>query len=88
MSRIPAKRAETFSFDGIPNQRVSDVWFATGGAYSLNWLRSALRRGIVTSADLKAYKEKGVSERMQRMWAARDAYHQANRAAKASAKGK
>lgn len=72
-TRIPMK-SETFTFDGIPNQRAGDIWHYLNGQYGLTWLRRALRDGCTTPAELAAYKEEKVAERMTKMWQGRDAY--------------
>jgi hypothetical protein len=74
MSRIPVRKAETFTFNGIPNQRVSDIWHQTEGAYSLNWLRKALRDGCANADDLKAYRSRVTDERIRLMHQRRDEY--------------
>lgn len=85
-NRIP-KKPETFIFEGIPNQRVSDVWHMIDGAYSLNWLRTALRNGCKTRAELKDYRERVTDARLKLMWERRDAYWAARRAEAKTAGG-
>lgn len=85
-NRIP-KKPETFTFEGVPNQRVSDVYFTLGGEFTLNWLRKALREGCVTRDHLVAYKDSVTDARMKLMWERRDAYWARRRAEKAAAEG-
>lgn len=85
-SRVPRK-PETFTFNGVPNQRVSDIYHALDGAYTLNWLRKALRDGCIDPAQLDAYRTRMSQAHMQMMWEKRDAYWaqvRAEKAAKAS----
>lgn len=74
MTRVPTRRTETFQFEGIPNQRVSDVWHLIGGIYSLNWLRKALREGCTSRDDLKRYRERVTDDRIKLMHQRRDEY--------------
>lgn len=74
MSRPPIRKAETFTFEGIPNQRVSDIWHTVGGAYSVNWLRKALREGCTTRESLDTYRNRVTDERIRLMHQRRDEY--------------
>ncbi len=80
-SRIPRK-PETFVFEGVPNQRVSDVFFSLGGQFSMNWLRKALREGCVTRGQLEEYRSRTMTDRLNLMWERRDVYWARRRAEK------
>lgn len=82
--RQAPRRPESFTWNGIPNQRVVDVYHAMEGKYKLNWLRRALRAGCCTPSDLEAMRVSASEDRMRKMWAARDAYFARQRAAKAN----
>lgn len=73
MSEFPRK-PEAFTFNGVPNQRVIDVFHALDGKFKANWLRRALRAGCCTTADIEAFRKNVKTAHLEKMWAARDAY--------------
>lgn len=87
MSRIPIRKPENFFFEGIPNQRVSDIWHLVEGRYSLNWLRKALRAGCTTREQLEEYRSRVTDERIRLMHQRRDEYWARVRAERAAKNG-
>lgn len=83
MSQFPRK-PEAFTFNGVPNQRVIDVFHALDGKFKVNWLRRALRGGCCTTADIEAFRQNVKTDHIAKMHAARDRYWAEYRARKAS----
>jgi len=88
MPRPPIRKAESFTFEGIPNQRVSDIWHIIGGKYSLNWLRKALRDGCTNREALDDYRVRVTDARIKLMHQRRDEYWARVREARQAEGGK